>query len=186
MEAMKTVSSYLSRYKPGDVNLGLVLWGDVGRGKTHLLVAMLRELIFQHGVTARFAEFSHLLSDIKAGFDRKEAISSLLDPLVTVDVLAIDELGKGRNTEFELQIIDELISRRYNASRTILATTNYPPGPSQGRGTGDLVAESLPALVDRVGDRVYSRLTEICDFCQLRGEDYRSKIASRSPDRLAR
>ncbi len=186
MEAMSTVSKYLSGYKTTQENLGLILWGDVGRGKTHLLVAMLRELIFRHGVTARFVEFSHLLADLKSGFDRKEGVSTLLDPLVKVDILAIDELGKGRNTEFEYQILDELVSRRYNAGRTLLATTNYPPGPSTGRATGDLVAETLPPLIDRVGERVYSRLQETCDFCQLRGEDYRAKIAARGHDRLAR
>ena len=134
----KAVNAYLERYEPGDENRGMVLHGDVGRGKTHLLVALVRDLIFRHGVTARFVEFSHLVGDLKAGFDIGRGTHSLLDPLVRVDVLAIDELGKGRNTEFEGTVVDELVSRRYNAAQPILATTNYAPGAATGNAVGNL------------------------------------------------
>jgi DNA replication protein DnaC len=60
------VSKYLSSFEPGRDNRGLVLYGDVGRGKTHLLVGLLRELVLVKGVRARFVEFSHLLADLKA------------------------------------------------------------------------------------------------------------------------
>ena len=76
--------------------------------------------------------------------------------------------------------LDELISRRYNADLPIVATTNYAPGPSTGLKVGnaaDLDANGKvrhrPALVDRVGPRVYSRLREMCDFIGVTGEDYR-------------
>ena len=125
---LTAVSGYLASFDPTAYeNRGLVLYGDVGRGKTHLLVALLRELVFRYGVRIKFVEFSHLLADLKSGFDQGQGTSSLLDPLTDVEVLAIDELGKGRGTEFEGTILDELVSRRYNAMRPILATTNYHP-----------------------------------------------------------
>lgn len=168
------VSAFVDGYEPGHENRGLVLHGAVGRGKTHLLVAVVRDLIFRYGVTARFVEFSHLVGDLKAGFDVGRGTHSLLDPLVRVDVLAIDELGKGRNTEFEGTVVDELVSRRYNAAGTILATTNYKPGQTSGRAVPNLASpKSAPTLVDRVGDRVYSRLREMCDFVECRGDDWR-------------
>lgn len=173
------VSKYLNDFRPGGDNRGLVLWGDVGRGKTHLMVAVLRELIFRHGAGVRFVEFSHLLADLKSGFDAGRGASALLDPLVAVDVLAIDELGKGRNTEFEGTVLDELVSRRYNAVRPILATTNFKPERS-GRAVANaaeaaLGTAELPGLADRVGDRVFSRLRETCDFVEVRGEDWRDR-----------
>lgn len=180
MPAFGAVNRYLKGYRRGEENRGLVLYGDVGRGKTHLLVAMLRELVLHHGVTVRFVEFSHLLADIRYGFDRHEGPGELMTQLVNVDVLAIDELGKGRNTEFEGTVLDELVSRRYNAARPILATTNYQPGPSAGIAVGDLATARMPALTDRVGPRVYSRLREICDFCQVQGEDWRERAGSES------
>lgn len=175
-EAFKAVNAWLTDFEPNRENRGLVLWGDVGRGKTHLLVAMVRDLVIDHGVTARFTEFSHLLAAIKAGFDRGEGMSASIDPLVRVDVLAIDEIGKGLNTDFERAVIDELISRRYNAAKPIVGTTNFAPGPATGVVTANAADPSRgPALADRVDVRVYSRLREMCDFARVQGEDWRER-----------
>lgn len=173
------VSTWIEDYQPHQENRGMVLHGKVGRGKTHLMVAMLRELVFRHGITVRFVEFSHLLADLKSGFDQKLGMARLIDPLVAVDVLAIDELGKGRNTEFEGTVLDELISRRYNSAATILATTNYSPDiKPTGRAVANSAAvamgtKSAPSLSDRVGARVHSRLQEMCDFLPVDGLDHR-------------
>jgi DNA replication protein DnaC len=177
-DAFTTVSRWLASYRRNEDTRGIILYGAVGCGKTHLVTAMLTELVFVHGATARFVEFSHLLQDLKSGFERGTAASALLDPLVEVDVLAIDEMGKGRNTEFEGTIVDELTSRRYNAMRTIIGTTNHPPKASTGRSAPNLSNPDPTgeALVDRVGPRVFSRLQEICDFVEVPGQDYRVRI----------
>jgi DNA replication protein DnaC len=184
MAVLVAVTKYLDDYDPHRENRGMVLWGGVGRGKTHLLVSMLRELVFRHGVSARFVEFSHLLADLKSGFDSGRGASELIDPLVAVDVLAIDELGKGRNTEFEGTVLDELVSRRYNAMRPMLASTNFKPQPASGRAVANAAEVAVgvappPSLVDRVGDRIWSRLNETCEFVELRGDDYRERRRGR-------
>jgi DNA replication protein DnaC len=169
--------SWARSYQAGQENRGLVLFGQVGRGKTHLLIATLRLLVLEKGVQARFIEFSHLLSELKAGFEKGEGTSRTLHSLASVEVLAIDELGKGRNTEFEHSVVDELISRRYNGVRTTLATTNYAPGRSTGVREPNLAQpQHQPNLIDRVGGRVYSRLTEMADFRPVLGEDFRSRV----------
>lgn len=179
--AMMAVSGWLQRYQPGVENRGLILHGAVGRGKTHLMVAILRELVLVHGVRVRFVEFSLLLADLKSGFDVGQGTHRLLQPLVQAEVLAIDELGKGRNTEFEGTVLDELISRRYNAALPVLATTNYEPQPATGTSVANQAQLATgqappPTLPDRVGARVYSRLEETCDFVPVRGPDYRSLL----------
>ncbi len=159
---------------------GLVLYGDVGRGKTHLVVALLRALVLTHGVSARFVEFTHLVADLKAGIERGN-MNDILDPLGSVDVLAIDELGKGRTTgmtEFEGTILDEIVSRRYNAMKAIVATSNYaPPNDDKGESEADSrTGVRVGSLVDRVGERVYSRLVQTCDFVRVAGADQRQLL----------
>jgi DNA replication protein DnaC len=167
-------TTWVEQYRPGDHNRGLVLHGDVGRGKTHLLAAILREMAFRYGVRSRFLEFSELLTTLKTYFDAGKGAQAHLGGLVGVEVLGIDELGKGRNSDWERQVIDELISRRYSGMFTTLATTNYEP--KQGTGRRDrhnLAVVERETLEDRVGARVYSRLKQMCNFAPVLGEDQR-------------
>lgn len=154
---------------------GLLLHGAVGRGKTHLLVGLVRWMVFDLGAEVRFVEFTRLLATLREGFDKGQSDRTMLNELVSVPVLAIDELGKGRLTDWELSVVDELVSRRYDAMACTLATTNYSPGLPTGRGTLNLAegARLAPTLVDRVGDRVYSRLRDMCEFIEVTGLDYR-------------
>jgi DNA replication protein DnaC len=140
--------------------------------------------VLRRGTTARFVEFTHLLTDLKLSFEGRGDSASLVEPLYKVDVLLIDELGKGRCTEFEHTVLDDLVSRRYNAGLTILATTNFDPKlPATGqpvanlaRATGpDGAAALRPSLRDRVDPRVFSRLQEMCDFLPVSGPDHREQ-----------
>jgi DNA replication protein DnaC len=169
------VWAWLQQYKPGTENRGLVLWGKVGRGKTHLLVALLRELVFRHGVETRFIEFSRLLLLLKEGYEKGVSDAPVLAELSETPVLAIDELGKGRLTDWELRVIDDVVSRRYNAMTCTLFTSNYTPTAATGAAPTNLSTgvELAQSLGDRVGDRVYSRLREMGTFVELGGPDYR-------------
>ncbi|MEL6347523.1 MAG: ATP-binding protein [Myxococcota bacterium] len=167
--------SWVQDFSPGEENQGMIFWGSVGRGKTHLLIATLRQLVFEHGVAVRFVEFSRLLSILKEGYSAGRSDTPVLEDLSQVPVLGIDEIGKGRLSEWELTIIDEVVSRRYNAMSCILGSTNYSPAVPSGNPPANLaVAEfEKQTLGDRVGHRVFSRLQQMCIFVQARGNDYR-------------
>lgn len=154
---------------------GFILSGPVGTGKTHLLVAAVRHLTLELGVRTGYVELSFLYAQIRRGFQDGKSGGEIIQPLAELEVLAIDELGKGRGSAFELQTLDELIAKRYDAGRRTLFATNYSLKAPEERAQRGLVdtATLLEAgkdsklLCDRVGDRIYSRLCEMCDFVEF-------------------
>jgi DNA replication protein DnaC len=172
--AKQTAQSFAYQFKRGTPARGYVLAGPVGTGKTHLLAASLAHLILEVGVRARYVEISLLYANIRRGFQEGKSGGEIIKPLSAVEVLAIDELGKGRMSPFELETMDELIARRYNAGLTTLFATNYSLRPPErhARRPGHADEQKDPGresklLHERVGERIYSRLCEMCEFVEL-------------------
>lgn len=172
--ALARARRFVDEFVPGaNGQRALLLCGPPGMGKTHLLSAMLRELAAKKGVRGRYEEFFLLLSDIRDGFSRGISSREWLEPLRQVDVLAIDEIGKGgQNRDWEQGVLDEIISVRYNAGRPTLFATNYPP---LGTTDWEFRSEGRPVenLEQRVGPRIYSRIHEMCDVIDVNGTDQR-------------
>jgi DNA replication protein DnaC len=181
--AKQLAEEFARKFRLDQPTRGLLFCGNPGCGKTHLLVAILRYLALEKGVPGRYVEFMLLLSDIRAGFNSNRGHMEILGPLAVMPLLAIDELGKERGTEWERSMLDELISRRYNAGLTTLFATNYPrdpqPVPTQ---PGRMVRTTSPefqreaetmSLEERVGQRIFSRLSEMYTIVRVDGPDSR-------------
>jgi len=174
--ALARAHRFVDEFVPGaSGQRALLFCGPPGSGKTHLLAAILRDLATKKAVRGRYEEFFLLLSDIRDGFSRGLSSREWLEPVREVDVLAIDEIGKGgKNREFEQGVLDEILSVRYNAGRPTLLATNYPPaGATWQFAVEGEVAESLE---QRVGARIYSRIHEMCDVVEVTGHDQRKEL----------
>ncbi len=157
----------------GHYSQGLIFMGDPGLGKTHLAVSIIKELVLKHGFECKFVDFFELLRDIRHGYGESISESEFISPYVGVKVLVIDELAMGRNTDWELTVLDHFISTRYNDDdKVTLATTNFNDKPVMGQGENKKSAPSR-SLEEKIGSRIFSRLMEMCKKVHLQGRDSR-------------
>ena len=124
LNSKKFIKDYVDR--KGQYSQGLIYMGAPGLGKTHIVVSVIKELVMQHGIECKFVDFFELLRDIRHGYGEDISEKDFIDPYVGVKVLVIDELAKGRNTDWEITILDHFISTRYNDDdKVTLVTTNF-------------------------------------------------------------
>jgi len=181
---------------PG-VDRGLLFMGSVGTGKTHLAVAALKELAETKGVPGVYVNAVQLVQELQISFDGGGASrEELLAPVTEAELLVLDELGAGRLTDWVRDLLYYLINARYMAKRVTLFTTNYsdPPraGPEPGAFPGAVAPDAAVAaphlrpapyvesLADRITERLRSRLHEMADVVELRGDDYRARRGGRA------
>jgi DNA replication protein DnaC len=158
------------------VEKGLLITGPIGTGKTHLAVAALRDLVLGKGVRGRFRDFSALVLDMQMSFDTPGRSRQILEPLISTELLVLDELGAGKMSAWVMDLLYYLVNTRYTESRVTVFTTNYTDVPEPG-------AESLS---DRVSARIRSRLFEMCRRVELGGKDYRRHRLAHRYERNAR
>ena len=180
------INRWKSRFKPVG-GAGLIIEGPVGVGKTFILSALAKEFA-EKGMSVRFTDFFQLLAELRAGYSEGKSDARTLAPLLEVDVLVIDELGKGRNNDFELTILDQLVCGRYNQNKTIIASTNYKLqgrvaahsynielDRHSGSSPAEFASDRFDNLEQRIGPRIFSRLREMTVFMELTGGDYRRR-----------
>lgn len=153
------------------VDRGLLFMGACGVGKTHLSVAILRELMEKKGVSCLFYEFGLLLKEIQNSYNpiSQTSESKVLTPIIEAEVLVLDELGASKPTDWVRDTMMHVINTRYNDRRLTIFTTNYLDRHSSERDE---------ILEDRIGVRLRSRLFEMCKTVQVEGEDYRRRFDS--------
>jgi DNA replication protein DnaC len=150
------------------VDRGILLMGESGVGKTHLSVAILRALI-EKGIECRFYEYRSLLKEIQSSYNPNTNTSEMevLAPLFECEVVALDELGAAKPTQWVQDTIGLIINSRYNEKKLTILTTNYL---DQRQASMD------ETLGDRIGTRLRSRLYQMCKTVLIEGEDYRRRF----------
>ena len=147
-------------------NIGYLLWGGVGTGKSYFAGCVANALMEQE-VAVRMTNFALILNDLTASFEgRNEYITRLC----RAPLLILDDFGMERGTEYSLEQVYNVIDSRYRSRRPLIVTTN-------------LSLQDLQHPQDTAHARIYDRLLEMCAPIRFSGENFRRATAQ---DKLAR
>src|SRR5438552_6115832 len=179
MKSRMAACRFVEEY-PRD-NTGLLLIGSIGVGKTHLAVGIIKELVLSKGVPCLFYDYRELLKQIQNSYNDSVKATELevLRPVFETEVLVLDELGAIKPTEWVWDTVSLILNTRYNDNRTTIITTNFDDKPAGAIG-GPRGAARDETLGDRLGERMRSRLNEMCRIIKMDGEDFRQKFRSAS------
>jgi len=177
--ALLTARKFVDAYPVDTAGRGLLFVGAAGLGKTHLAVGVLQRLVRERGVRGLFCDYRELLKNIQNSYNSQVNTTELelLKPVFAAEVLVLDDLGAQKPNEWVWDTVALILNTRYNDRQTTIITTNYADLPAgNGAKTDAERAAREPTLGDRIGDRMRSRLAEMCIRVEVKGEDFRQSV----------
>lgn len=160
VKQMKVARWYVDTWKERKSrNDGLLLWGNIGTGKTFLAGCIANALIEQ-GESVLMTNFSKILNTLSGMYseEKNEFIASLM----RYSLLIIDDLGIERNTEYAKEQVFNIIDERYKAKLPLIVTTN-------------LTLDELKDSIEVAQRRIYDRVLSVCVPVSFQGESHRKQ-----------
>ena len=142
----------------------LVLVGSVGVGKSHMLEAICRAYLMK-GKTARYELVSSFLDRLRSTYDdgSQEDITELMAWYERRGVLALDDLGMERNTEWAVEKLVAVVDGRLRNHQDLVVATNR-------------TATQMRAYSERLASRLFGASALLGDVhvVEVRAPDYRA------------
>lgn len=136
---------------------GLLLYGNVGTGKTYYAACIANELI-DRGYKVLMTNFARLTNQLQGKFEGKQ---EYIDSLNDYTLLIIDDLGAERDSEFMQEIVFHIIDARYRSGLPVIITTN-------------LSLNELMNTDKLAHKRIYDRILERCHPVKVDGNSRRT------------
>jgi DNA replication protein DnaC len=159
--ALKAMKKYVSAFETVlQTGESLLLIGPVGTGKTHLGMAVLMELIRKplylrfELLRKRYISLPQFLTELKSSF-REERLREMAE----CEFLVIDDLGIETLDEWGRDKVFTLINNRYQEKLPTIFISDLSP----------------QELVNKLDERILSRLHEMARGVRIGGEDRRRK-----------
>ena len=135
-------------------NLGLLLWGKVGTGKTYF-AACIANALLEKEIPVRMTNLAAIMN---CGYEER---AGLIQSLNRFDLLIMDDFGMERDTSYGMETVYQVIDGRYLTHKPLIVTTNLP-------------LESLHHPADIEHKRIYDRVLEMTSGVCFRGENLRA------------
>ena len=135
---------------------GLLLFGNVGTGKTYYAACIANHLI-DRGLRVKMTNFARMTNHLQGMWEGK---NEYIDELCAYPLIIIDDLGAERKSEFMQEMIFNIIDSRYRTGLPFIITTN-------------LTKEQLTKPDDISYARIYDRILERCFPVKVEGESRR-------------
>ena len=148
-------------------NVGLLLWGGVGTGKSFMAGCIANALMEQE-VAVCMTNFARIMNELNNAFSGRNEV---VDRLCGYPLLVIDDFGMERGTEYALEQIYNIIDSRYRSRKPLIVTTN-------------LTLTELKNPQDTAHARIYDRLLELCTPIACIGSSMRKTIGQAKLDLL--
>lgn len=158
-EKMNIAQTYAEKWdKAKEKNLGLLLWGSIGTGKSYMAGCIANALL-EEEISVHMTNFAKILNELQARFDGK---NEYIDYLCGFQLLIIDDLGVERGTEYGLEQLFNVIDSRYRTRKPLIVTTN-------------LTLNEIKNTTDLSYKRIYDRVFEMCMPIQIEGVSIRDE-----------
>ena len=165
---MKTAHFYVEHWEDMKAgNIGYLLWGSVGTGKSYL-AGCIANALMEKEISVRMTNFALILNDLAATFEGK---NEYISNLCRYPLLILDDFGMERGTEYGLEQVYNVIDSRYRSGKPLIVTTN-------------LTLTELQNPQDTPHARIYDRLLEMCAPVCFSGENFRRESAQNKLNRL--
>ena len=148
-------------------NIGYLLWGKVGTGKSYF-AGCIANALMEREISVCMTNFALILNDLAASYKGR---NEYIDRLCRFPLLILDDFGMERGTEYGLEQVYNVVDSRYRSKKPLIVTTN-------------LSLEELRNPEDTAHARIYDRLLEMCCPVFFTGENIRKSTAQGKMERL--